>query len=352
MAPTGLIIGGIVLVVVSIVLSALYVYGYLDSILPPRFTMTRPAPVSTPPATTTITNTITPPPPPPPPPPAPTGSAPSSSGMGAPIPPPPSAPTSPQPQQQPPPPPPPPATPSATTLPTNINVVRGFTGNSMVNPTGDNTNKTQEDCRQMALAAGYPAWGHRNETHWHTPDRNTCFFYDANFRPVQDNPNDTSHTTGCTRPGYTVANACTDDVIFPETFFIQNKAGFTCANLAGGGTADGTRAQGWSCTGGPTSSQWEYDRVNKFLKNKASGTCLDLQNGSSADSTSVQGYSCDPTNNNMKWNYNSTTKQWRNVASGTCLDLQGGDGSNGTRLQGFRCQNTNNQKWEITPGPF
>jgi hypothetical protein len=95
-------------------------------------------------------------------------------------------------------------TPPETTtgqLPPNIDVVNGFSSNWEDPP--DNSNKTQEMCRQLALSSNgkYVAWGHR-------PKLNTCFLYKQGFAPYNGNPSDTDHVTGCINPMEKVAKGC------------------------------------------------------------------------------------------------------------------------------------------------
>jgi hypothetical protein len=93
------------------------------------------------------------------------------------------------------------------------NVVYGWQNNNdaMVNDKdlGMNSNdKTQNDCRNIALEKGFKAWGHRNNSHPDPAWRNTCFFYKGKFKPYDGNKNDNVHTTGCVNEGGIVSKGC------------------------------------------------------------------------------------------------------------------------------------------------
>ena len=70
--------------------------------------------------------------------------------------------------------------------------------------------QTEEDCRNAAKSKGYKAWGYRNHLHGTETIRNTCFFYDNNFKSFAENTQDTVHTTGCVNEGEKIEWNCED----------------------------------------------------------------------------------------------------------------------------------------------
>jgi len=92
-------------------------------------------------------------------------------------------------------------------LPSDIDKVMGYSGNTHDNPPGV-TNQTEESCRQLALKdPKYVAWGYRTSEHPDPVWRNTCFLY-TGFGPFAGNTSDKAHVTGCLRPGEKVALGC------------------------------------------------------------------------------------------------------------------------------------------------
>lgn len=91
-------------------------------------------------------------------------------------------------------------------LDTSIDSVFGWAGNHE-NPVGKN--QTEESCRQLALKdPKYVAWGYRTSDHPDPEWKNTCFLYTQGFQPMNANPSDIAHKTGCLRPGEKVSLGC------------------------------------------------------------------------------------------------------------------------------------------------
>ena len=118
------------------------------------------------------------------------------------------APAPPAPAPAPPVPAPAPPAPPTPQLPNDINKVWGWQGNAENPP--NNTNQTEESCRQKALNSNgkYVAWGYRNETHPQPEWRKTCFLYTAPFAPFKGNNDDRANSTGCLRPGEKIEWGC------------------------------------------------------------------------------------------------------------------------------------------------
>ena len=108
----------------------------------------------------------------------------------------------------------------------NINYVRGYTGQPIRSE--DIQGMTPEECRQNALKEKHPGWGWRTYAHPEEKLRGTCYYYDNKPEdpnkpgPYTGNIADTSHITGCTNAGYTVASGCIEPTpIQPDPTPIQ-----------------------------------------------------------------------------------------------------------------------------------
>ncbi|MFD0599500.1 RICIN domain-containing protein [Catellatospora coxensis] len=66
-----------------------------------------------------------------------------------------------------------------------------------------------------------------------------------------------------------------------------------------GGTANGTKIQLWTCTGG-AAQNWTYQSSDQTLRNPQSGKCLDVSGNNSADGTVVALWTCNG-GANQKW---------------------------------------------------
>lgn len=122
--------------------------------------------------------------------------------------------------------------------------------------------------------------------------------------------------------------------------------GGKCMDDPGSRTANGTRVDLWTCTGGGNQN-WTMaqDRSVRIY-----GKCLDAANSATTDGTPVVLYTCN----------GSTAEQWRigwhgrlvNVHSGKCLDDPGYQTANGTLLDIWTCGTGTNQRWTTPAGPI
>jgi hypothetical protein len=114
-----------------------------------------------------------------------------------------------------------------------------------------------------------------------------------------------------------------------------------CLDVAGGGTADGTRIQLYTCT--PSAAQQWTVTPNGAVK--ALGKCLDVAGAGTANGTRVQLYHCN----------GSAAQVWSAQADGTvrnpnsqrCLDVSGNDPADGRPIQIWDCHGGANQKWTL-----
>ena len=109
-----------------------------------------------------------------------------------------------------------PVAPAPANLPSNIDFVKGWSGNHE-NPGGKVPGP--EKCRQLALNSNgkYVAWGYRNDTHPDPALKNTCFLYTQGFAPYTGNTTDNIHLTGCLYPEHKVIYGCKTQ---QETIFL------------------------------------------------------------------------------------------------------------------------------------
>lgn len=116
----------------------------------------------------------------------------------------------------------------------------------------------------------------------------------------------------------------------------------TCVTVAGGSSADGTRAQLANCN----SSAAQKWTVRSDGTIRTLGKCLDVQAANRADGTPVQLYSCNGTDA-QRWSVGANGSL---RALGTCLDATGPSTAPGTALQVWSCHGGDNQRWNLPGG--
>lgn len=114
-----------------------------------------------------------------------------------------------------------------------------------------------------------------------------------------------------------------------------------CLDVAGGGTADGTKIQLWTCNGSAAQT-WTVTPEGTI---RALGKCLDVAGGGTADGTKVQLWTCNGTGaQNWSAQPDGTV---RNPQSGRCLDVAGNTSTDGTQIHIWTCTAAANQKWTL-----
>jgi type 1 glutamine amidotransferase len=109
-----------------------------------------------------------------------------------------------------------------------------------------------------------------------------------------------------------------------------------CVDVNGAGTADGTKIQLWTCTGG-TNQQWTRDGGTL----RSLGKCMTATG--TGDGALVQLFTCN----------GGAGQTWTAQADGTirngtkCLDANGGSTANGTQLIIWSCHGGTNQRWTL-----
>jgi surface antigen len=125
-------------------------------------------------------------------------------------------------------------------------------------------------------------------------------------------------------------------------------------DLDHGRSADGTKIQLWSDSGGSAQRWIRVSSPGGYYKitNKGTGKCVDVQGPSTADGAPVHEWSCYGTDSQL-WKYEGKGRsvsgypvyQIRNKLSGKCLDITGFGTADGTPIQQWTCTGGTNQEW-------
>ncbi|GAA4067606.1 RICIN domain-containing protein [Streptomyces shaanxiensis] len=133
----------------------------------------------------------------------------------------------------------------------------------------------------------------------------------------------------------------------PTTIQVTGKTGM-CLDAAGGGTANGTVVQIYTCNGS-AGQQWtvEGDDKGLHLRNVKALKCVDVSNNNSANGTKIQLWTCN-SSPAQTWEYNvRAATPLKNVGTGKCLDLATYDNSQDSRL--WTCSGGTPQKLTVKP---
>nr|BFE82444.1 hypothetical protein GCM10020093_050450 [Planobispora longispora] len=112
----------------------------------------------------------------------------------------------------------------------------------------------------------------------------------------------------------------------------------------GGGSANGTKVQLYTCDANGTAQSWTVGTDGTL---RALGKCLDVAGGVNADGTRVQIWDCHSGSPNQRWTYDAATQRLVNPQTGKCLDATGQSPADGTPLQIWTCTGQANQKWTL-----
>ncbi|MEU5798764.1 RICIN domain-containing protein [Streptomyces sp. NPDC047813] len=120
-----------------------------------------------------------------------------------------------------------------------------------------------------------------------------------------------------------------------------------CLDVQGGGTADGTPVQIYTCNGG-AAQQWKfwgsYDGGYALYNTKAQ-KCLDVKGAADANGTKIQVWTCNGTAA-QQWQLDvHAAGELRNAATDKCLDLHTFTNGNDSRL--YTCNGTDAQKIRV-----
>ncbi|MBW6438800.1 PQQ-dependent sugar dehydrogenase [Actinoplanes hulinensis] len=115
-----------------------------------------------------------------------------------------------------------------------------------------------------------------------------------------------------------------------------------CLDVNGGGTADGTKIQLWTCNGS-AAQVWTVN--GQVWRNPQSGKCLDVAGGATANGTKAQLWTCNGTGA-QNWTAQAD-KTVRNPVSGRCLDVSQNSSADGQQIHIWDCLGAANQQWNL-----
>ncbi|MGX6602398.1 PQQ-dependent sugar dehydrogenase [Micromonosporaceae bacterium Da 78-11] len=156
--------------------------------------------------------------------------------------------------------------------------------------------------------------------------------------------------TGTTTLYLTFAGAATGALFDVDAFTLATGGpspvvGFAgkCLDVNGGGSADGTKIQLWTCNA-TNGQNWAVS--GQVWRNPNSGKCLDVAGGGTVNGTKVQLYTCN----------GSAAQNWVAQADGTvknpqsnrCLDVSEVKSTDGQQIHIWDCLGAANQKWVLT----
>ncbi|GIE74748.1 glycosyl hydrolase [Actinoplanes philippinensis] len=115
-----------------------------------------------------------------------------------------------------------------------------------------------------------------------------------------------------------------------------------CLDISGGGAADGTKVQLWTCNG---SGAQVWSIAGQVWRNPQSNKCLDVAGGATANGTKAQLWTCN----------GSGAQNWvaqaggtvRNPQSGRCLDVSQNSSADGQQIHLWDCHTGANQQWRL-----
>jgi len=117
--------------------------------------------------------------------------------------------------------------------------------------------------------------------------------------------------------------------------------------LDGQTTVNGDLTQQWALTYHSTSKTGLFEITSPTLGNVTGRDyCMDDQGGGTADGTSIQYWSCDQTNAQY-WTYDASNNTVTNLNANKCLSTQNGGSANGTQLVIRTCDGGADQKWTV-----
>ncbi|WP_425578581.1 ricin-type beta-trefoil lectin domain protein [Streptomyces gulbargensis] len=134
----------------------------------------------------------------------------------------------------------------------------------------------------------------------------------------------------------------------PSTIQLKGAAG-KCLEVQGGGTANGTPVQVYTCNG-TTAQEWrmEGDDLGLHLRNVKSMKCLDVAGNGSAVGTKIQIHDCNSNSKAQTWEYTPrATTQLKGVGSGKCLNFAAYDLGKDALLA--TCATAASQQFTIKP---
>ncbi|MFE0458440.1 ricin-type beta-trefoil lectin domain protein [Kitasatospora sp. NPDC058965] len=124
-------------------------------------------------------------------------------------------------------------------------------------------------------------------------------------------------------------------------------AGYSCIDAAGGGNADGTRIDLWTCNGGANQT-YTLDRPDGTIQSM--GKCLDVTGNATNNGAALELWTCNG-GKNQTWEPRADGSLF-NPQSGRCVDLPYGSTTAGNMLQLWDCNGGTNQQWNLPRAPY
>jgi hypothetical protein len=141
----------------------------------------------------------------------------------------------------------------------------------------------------------------------------------------------------------------------PELGAVKMHIGGDCLDDTGGSTANGTKIEVWGCDGDVASQSWSFrpdggpGGAGTLSLSDDTGACLDIVAEGTADGSKMQLWSCTG-GANQQWRIESDG-ELVNPISGRCLTDPGNSTVYGTQDEIYDCSGATGQQWTPTPGP-
>jgi beta-glucanase (GH16 family) len=133
------------------------------------------------------------------------------------------------------------------------------------------------------------------------------------------------------------------------TYTLVRAGSGKCLDVQGGGNADLTNIQQWSCNGSGA-QLFRFEDIgggNVRLVNPQSGKCVDINAAGTADGTNVQLYTCNGTaaQSFALQDQGNGYRSLMNPHSGKCVDVSEASNADGANAQLWTCNGTAAQQW-------
>lgn len=148
------------------------------------------------------------------------------------------------------------------------------------------------------------------------------------------------------------AGHATQELTLGTTYKIVRKSAGKCIDVNAAGTANGTKIQQWTCTGGDNQKFRAEDAGGGAVKlvSPSSGKCADVAGSGTANGTKLQLWSCNGTGAQAFFveDVGGGFARLRNKTSNKCVDVSGNQTTDGIQLQIWTCNGTDAQSWQLT----
>jgi chitinase len=156
---------------------------------------------------------------------------------------------------------------------------------------------------------------------------------------------------GCLEPDTAIDVVADDEsALVAAVYELGSRGGAsTCLDVAGAGTADGTRIQQWTCN--QTAAQrFRVEDLGAGLARlvaPASGKCVDVQGAGTSDGTAIHLWTCNGTSAQVFRidDLGGGDVRLVNPGSGRCVDVDAASPDSGARVQIWECNGTVAQRW-------